>query len=95
MNVKVRQIEVEAATADVLEARAAEQGVSVSDIVAELVAVMDIPSDIEGPDAAEDLRIYHEFKRTGEAVPLNEVKAWVNSWGSSNELPAPKPRKIV
>jgi predicted transcriptional regulator len=95
VTVKLRQIEVEVSTAEVLEARAAEQGVTVSEVVAEIVAVMDFSADIEWPDAAEDLRRYYEFKRTGEAVPLNEVKAWVESWGSENELPAPKPRKIV
>lgn len=47
-----------------------------------------------GPDIEEDLRRLREFERTGEAVPLEEVKAWVRSWGTPNELPPPKPRKI-
>jgi hypothetical protein len=44
---------------------------------------------------AEDLRRFEEFERTDEGVPLDEVKAWVESWGTPNELPPPKPRKIV
>ena len=28
------------------------------------------------------------------AVPLDDVKAWVSSWGSENELPRPQPRKV-
>ena len=28
------------------------------------------------------------------AVPLDDVKTWVASWGSANELPRPAPRKI-
>jgi hypothetical protein len=46
------------------------------------------------PDIAEDIRRLHEFERTGEAIPLDEVKAWIESWGSDQELPRPKPRKI-
>ncbi|HXO72045.1 MAG TPA: hypothetical protein VN838_24040 [Bradyrhizobium sp.] len=46
------------------------------------------------PDISEDRRRLDEFKRTGLAVPLDEVKAWVASWGSAEELPRPQPRKI-
>ena len=46
------------------------------------------------PDIGEDRRRYEEFKRTGLAVPLDEVKAWVASWGTADELPRPKPRKM-
>jgi hypothetical protein len=48
---------------------------------------------IAGPDLAEDRRRLDEFKRTRQAVPLDEVKAWIASWGSSDELPRPQPRK--
>jgi hypothetical protein len=44
------------------------------------------------PDIAEDRRRYEEFKRTRLAVPFDDVKAWVASWGSANELPRPTPR---
>jgi hypothetical protein len=46
-------------------------------------------------DVGEDRRRYDEFKRTRLAVPLDEVKAWVTSWGSTDELIRPQPRKIV
>jgi predicted transcriptional regulator len=46
------------------------------------------------PDISEDRRRYDEFKRTGLAIPLDEVKAWVASWGTADELPRPQPRKI-
>ena len=45
-----------------------------------------------GPDIAEDRRRYDEFRQTRLAVPLDDVKAWVASWGSANELPRPLPR---
>jgi hypothetical protein len=45
-------------------------------------------------DIAEDRRRLDAFKQTGAAVPLDDVKDWVGSWGSANELPRPIPRKI-
>jgi predicted transcriptional regulator len=45
-------------------------------------------------DASEDRRRLDEFKRTGEAIPLDEVEAWVTSWGTAGELPRPRPRKL-
>jgi hypothetical protein len=47
-----------------------------------------------GPDIEEDLRRLREFERTGEAVPLADVEAWVESWGNAHELPRPTPRKV-
>jgi predicted transcriptional regulator len=47
-----------------------------------------------GPDIEEDLRRLREFERTGEAVPSQDVKAWVESWGTANELPRLPPRKV-
>ena len=61
---------------------------------AEAVALLDSVVDIAGPDIAEDRRRLDEFNRTRLAVPLDDVKAWVASWGSPDELPRPQPRKI-
>jgi hypothetical protein len=105
MNVKLRKIEVEAETADALEAQAAARGVSVSDLLADLVASDRLPPDFEamraigrGPWApeilAEDARRLAEFQNTREGVPWSEIKAWMQSWGTPNELPPPKPRKL-
>ena len=47
-----------------------------------------------GPDIEEDLRRLREFERTREGVPLEDVMAWVRSWGTRDELPPPTPRKI-
>jgi hypothetical protein len=38
-------------------------------------------------DIAEDRRRLDAFKQTRAAVPLEEVKTWVASWGSAKELP--------
>jgi hypothetical protein len=106
MNVKVRNIEVDAETADLLEARAAALGLSVPALVAELAGNEPIlPTDLaqmrargEGPwspeSLVEDERRLAEFERTRIGVPWDEVKAWLDSWGLPNVLPAPKPRRL-
>jgi|ERR1043166_6684079 hypothetical protein len=106
MNVKLRTIEIDAETADVLEARAAARGMTLSELLADLAGAAQILSPElqamnaagEGPWAprmlAEDARRLAEFERTREGVPWSEVKAWMRSWGTPHELPAPKPRKL-
>ena len=53
----------------------------------------------EGPWSSEaledDARRLAEFEHTREGVPWEEVKDWLRSWGTPNELPAPKPRKLL
>jgi predicted transcriptional regulator len=77
-----------------IEAIAAEKGQDAAAVVADAVELLDSLVDVEGPDVEEDLRRVREFERTGEAVPGEEVKAWVESWGTANELPRPQPRKL-
>jgi hypothetical protein len=104
MNVKMRAIEVNAATAKTLESRASELGTSVAELVADLISNDDLPKNLEamrragrGPWApavlAEDVRRYEAYKRTGVSIRLEDVEAWVRSWGTARELPMPKPRK--
>jgi len=54
-------------------------------------------TDERGQDAdiSEDRRRLDAFKHTRACVPLDEVKSWVASWGSANELPRPSPGKII
>jgi len=105
MNEKVR-IELDEQTAEVLHARAAARGMTVSALVAEMIGAEDtMPPELQAmrnagegpwaPDAlAEDARRLAEFRRTREALPWDEVKAWMQTWGTLHELPAPKPRKL-
>lgn len=105
MKAKVK-IEVDARTADLLEARAAMRGISIADLLADLAGDDNLlPPGLEamrdkgeGPWSpavlAEDQRRLAEFNRARMGVPWDEVKAWMQSWGSPNELPAPKPRKL-
>jgi len=102
---KTRQIEVDVATADALEDQARARGISLNEFLVELAATADWPEDIEAmrregrgpwsPEALEeDVRRAKEFERTREGVPFEEVEAWMESWGTENELPSPKVRKL-
>jgi hypothetical protein len=106
MDVKLRMIEVDAETADLLEARARGRGMNVSELLADIAAneealpaeFADMRAKCEGPWSPEaleeDARRLAEFERTRMGVPWDEVKAWMESWGTQNELPTPKLRKL-
>jgi hypothetical protein len=106
MNIKVRSIEVDAETADLLEARATARGMSVSELLADIPSNEDVlPAELAemrakgvgpwSPEALEeDARRLAEFERTRMGVPWDDVKAWMESWGTPNELPSPKLRKL-
>ncbi len=106
MNVKVRTIEIDTQTAELLEARATARGMTVSQLLADIACNTEVlPADLaemrvrgEGPWSAdaleEDARHLAEFERTRMGVPWEEVKTWMEGWGTPNEVPAPKPRKL-
>jgi hypothetical protein len=106
MDVKSRTIEVDARTAELLEARASARGFSVAELIAELAwssetlppELQQMRADGEGPwslqSLAEDARRYAEFQRTREGARWHDVKVWMQSWGTADELPSPKPRKL-
>jgi len=94
MNLIRRTLELDTATDARLSEMAAERGQDVSAVLAEAVALLDSVVDLDGPDIAEDRRRLDEFNRTGLAVPLDEVKAWIASWDTPDELARPQPRKI-
>ena len=77
-----------------LNALAAEKGLDAAAVVADAVVLLDSIVDIDGPDIEEDVRRLREFERTGMAVPSEDVDAWVESWGTTNEHPQPQPRKV-
>ena len=93
MNLIRRTLDIDADTDARLREMADERGQDVAAVLAEAVALLDSVVDIAGPDIAEDRRRLDAFKQTRAAVPLDDVKAWVASWGSANELPRPTPRE--
>lgn len=94
MTIVRRSFEIDQRTDARLRAMATERGQDEGVILAEALALLDSMIDIEGPDLAEDVRRLEQFERDRLAVPLDEVKAWVESWDTPDELPAPTPRKI-
>lgn len=94
MNVVRRTLEIDSETDARLRALAAERGQDVAAVIAEAIALLDSVVDIGNPDIGEDRRRLEQFRKAREAVPLHEVKAWIESWGSNNELPAPKPQRL-
>jgi predicted transcriptional regulator len=94
MNRISRTLEIDVDTDARLREMAAERGQEVAAVLAEAVALLDSVVDLTGPDVAEDRRRYDEFRRSRLAVPPDEVKAWVASWGSAEELPRPQPSKM-
>jgi predicted transcriptional regulator len=94
MNIIRRTLDIDADTDTRLREMADERRQKVAAVLAEAVALLDSVVDIAGPDIGEDYQRLDAVKQTGTAVPLEEVKTWVASWGSANELPRPAPRKI-
>jgi predicted transcriptional regulator len=94
MNMIRRTLEIDASTDARLNALATERGQDVSAVLAEAIALLDSVVDIGSPDIAEDRRRLDEFNRTRKGIPLHEVKAWVDSWGTDKELPQPEARRI-
>lgn len=94
MNLVRRRLEIDSDTDARLREMATERGQEIAAVLAEAVALLDSVVDLAGPDIGEDRRRYDEFRRNRLAVPLDDVKAWVASWGSADELPRPQPRKV-
>lgn len=79
MTVKMRKIEVAVATADILEARASERGLTVSELLAELAEVEG--ELLNGQDAELDRR-WADYSRTGESYDHADVEAWLRTVGT-------------
>lgn len=47
-----------------------------------------------GPSIEEDLASLEEYERAGEAIPHEEVFAWLRSLHTDNPLPKPVARKL-
>jgi predicted transcriptional regulator len=75
----MRKIEVDEATALVLERRAADRGLSVADLLAELAAEDPAASE---EDIAELDRRWADAQRAGGTVPHDEVVDWLKTWGT-------------
>jgi hypothetical protein len=81
-------IEIDQHTADVLEVRAAELGVTVPQLIAELAALDGTPRDAEAGEIAElDRRA--ASATPDSRVPQERVVQWLRTWGTSSFRPWP------
>ena len=82
MAARTETIEVDAETAAVLKARAEMRGVSVATVVAELV-----PEGDDEASLAELDRRWAAVEAGEPTIPHDEVRAWLNTWGTSQFKP--------
>ncbi|MBI3704572.1 MAG: hypothetical protein HY244_12185 [Rhizobiales bacterium] len=82
MSAKTESIEVDGDTATVLKERAAERGVSVAQVVAELV-----PLAVDDAALAELDRRWAAIERGEPTVAHAEVERWLKSWGTADFRP--------
>lgn len=82
MTVKTESIELDGATVAALKKRAAERGVSVSQLVAELV-----PLATDDQAIAELDRRWAAIERGEATVPHADVERWLRTWGTSEFEP--------
>jgi hypothetical protein len=85
MTIATRHIEVDEATAAALEARAAESGISISELVAQLIQGEPLPLP---PDQLTELdRRWSAIEAGDRTIPHEDVVRWLGAWGT----PAFKP----
>ena len=81
------KIEVDDHTADVLRARAAELGVTVQELVAELAALDSDPVVAE-PNEVEELdRRWAKVEGGAPTIPQERVVRWLRTWGTQRFRP--------
>lgn len=81
MNANVR-IEVDKHTADVLQTRATELGVTVAQLIAELAALDSAPREADAAELAE-LDRRSAAATEGSRVPHDRVVHWLRTWGTA------------
>ena len=78
-----RTIEVDDVTAAALESRAAESGLSVSELLAEMVARQRASAEAGSAEMAELDRQWAAIKAGEPTVPHGDVVRWLDTWGTS------------
>jgi predicted transcriptional regulator len=87
MNSNIHTIEVDESTAKTLQARAAEKGVSVAQLIAELAKVEGEPVTLDAETIAELDRRWKRAEATGRTVSNEEVVGWLKTWGAPGFKP--------
>jgi predicted transcriptional regulator len=79
---KTWTIEIDEGTAMALKQRAQERGVTVPELVAELVTLEASPLDPDVADVAELDRRWNAFEAQGPAAANDDVVRWLQTWGT-------------
>ncbi len=82
MNASKRLIEVDERTVIALEARAAERGLSVPDLLAELTSLAISPEAASADDVAELDRRWVAIEAGEPTISNDAVVRWLRTWGS-------------
>jgi predicted transcriptional regulator len=83
-DMKAQTIEVDESTAAILEARAAERGLTISELVAELATAL------ESSEVAELERRWKAVEAGGATVANVDVVRWLETWGTPDFRPWPE-----
>ena len=87
MTSKTRTIEVDEATAEALQARATQRGLTISSLVTELVNLEAAPVTVDSGEILELDRRWAAVEAGETTVPNANVVRWLETWGT----PAFKP----
>jgi hypothetical protein len=87
MNVKLRKIEVDDVTATALEARAAAAGVSVSELVAQLVSSAGGSAKVSSEELDDLDRQWAAIKAGEPTVAHADVVRWLDTWRTPSFRP--------
>jgi hypothetical protein len=83
------KIEVDEETAGVLHTRAAELGVSVPELIAELATLESEPVAVDSDEIAELDRRWKKVETGGNVIPDARVVRWLRTWGTPRFQPWP------
>jgi predicted transcriptional regulator len=89
MAAKTHTIEVDEVTAATLRSRAAAQGLSVSELVAEMTALQSEPVALSASDVAALDREWTAIQSGKATVPHEDVTRWLQTWGTPAFKPWP------
>jgi predicted transcriptional regulator len=82
-----RTIEVDDVTAAALESRAAQVGLSVPELVAEMVAAHGASAELSDEEIAGLDRQWAAIKAGAPTVAHDDVVRWLDTWGTSRFRP--------
>jgi predicted transcriptional regulator len=79
---KTQTIEIDEDTATALKQRAAQRGVSVPELVAELITLEAGPVDADNHEIAELDRRWKAFEGQSSVASNDDVVRWLRTWGT-------------